>query len=100
MISSTSVKQRMTVINTTGDFKNSSTYLISSEQAIKFPQTQPRTTANIATTKNMIKAVPLEDLPVINVMISKAKTANNTPIGSTIIPSHLSIFAGRGLNFD
>src|SRR5699024_12190464 len=40
-------------------------------------------------------------LPILKkAIISNAKTASKTPIGSTIIPSHFNIFAGRVFNFD
>src|SRR5690625_1570516 len=99
-ISSGNVKQKITTANTTGDFKNSGIYPISNIHPIILPQNHPKNAAKAEAKKNNNKVEPFLSLTVKYVIISNAKTASNTPIGSTIIPSHFKIFAGRGFSLD
>src|SRR5699024_6507122 len=100
MISSGIVKQRITTVNTEGDFKNSVTCPDSNIQPNLRPQNQPRAAEKMDTPKNINSLMASGSLAVKNVMISKANTASNAPIGSTTIPSHFRIFAGRGFSLD
>src|SRR5690625_5802012 len=96
MISSEIVKEKMTTIKTAGDFKNSGIYPVSNIQPINLPQNHPKNTANKEAMKNSNNVVTSLMSVVKIVIISNAKIANRTPIGSTIIPSHFKIFADRG----
>src|SRR5699024_4385169 len=86
--------------NTTGDFKKSGTKLDSNIQPVTLPKNQPRKTAKIDAAKKINKAVNSLSPEVNTVIISNANIANKTPMGSTIIPSHFKILAGRGFSFD
>src|SRR5690625_5189977 len=57
-ITSTTVKQKITTVKTTGDFKNSGTYPFSNIQPMSRPKLQPRTSAIKATVKNIAIVVP------------------------------------------
>src|SRR5699024_3372360 len=98
--SSAKVNVKITTTNTAGDFKYSGIYPVSNIQPSALPQNHPKNTAKIDAMKNSTKVVKLAVSDVKNEIISKAKTANNTPSGSTIIASHFKIFAGLGFNFD
>src|SRR5690625_775672 len=94
IISSAIAKLKMTITRTPGDFKNSGSAPESNSHAVSFPQLQPKTTEKIEAAKNNSNAVPSGSDAVKYVIISNANTANNTPNGSTTIPSHFNIFAG------
>src|SRR5699024_2326212 len=83
-----------------GDFRNSGIWPTSNIQPIPQPHNQPSTAPNKEAKKKRISAVPSGFVAVIYAMISNANTANKAPIGSTIIPSHFKILAGRGFSFD
>src|SRR5699024_6646392 len=100
IISSAKVKQKSTIAKRTGDFKNSGTRPASKNHPLKRPQNHPKKTANKPAIKNNKRVVTPIVSDAKKEIISNAKTANNTPIGSTIIPSHFKIFAGRGFKLD
>src|SRR5699024_9511448 len=64
------------------------------------PKNQPKKPAKIAAAKKANKVVICFSSEVNTVIISNANIANKTPMGSTIMPSHFKIFAGRGFSFD
>src|SRR5699024_10975997 len=98
--SSGNVKLKITTTNTAGDFKNSGICPLSNIQPSERPENQPSNTANAEPKKNSNNVSTLFDPEVNNEIISKANTANNTPSGSTMIPSHFNILAGRGFSLD
>src|SRR5699024_10526768 len=99
-ISSGNVKHKITVTNTIGDFKNSGTEPESNNKPMTRPHTQPKITEKIEAAKKISSEVPFGFSAVKYLIISNANTATKTPSGSTIIPSHFSIFDPLGVSFD
>src|SRR5699024_8288626 len=98
--SSGNVKLKITTTNTAGDFKNSGICPVSNIQPSQRTENHPSNTANAEPKKNSNNVSRLFDPEVKNEIISKANTANNTPSGSTMIPSQFNILAGRGFSLD
>src|SRR5699024_4272172 len=93
--SSGNVKLKITTTNTAGDFKNSGICPVSNIQPSERPENHPSNTANAVPKKHSNNVSTLFEPEV-----KKANTANNTPSGSTMIPSHFNILAGRGFSLD
>src|SRR5699024_12833210 len=89
-----------TTTNAAGDFNNSGISPVPNLQPSERPENHPSNTANPEPKKNSNNVPTLLDPEVKNEIISKATTANNTPSGSTMIPSHFNILAGRGFSLD
>src|SRR5699024_11439427 len=94
------IKQKITTTKTANDYKNYGICPDSNNQPRERPENHPSNTANAEPKKNSNNVSTLFDPEVKNEIISKANTANNTPSGSTMIPSHFNILAGRGFSLD